>query len=126
MAKNKKKQKTKQGGAKGKAPVFVIEKDGLAYFKDKALKMVCRPSKMAINQKYPGYMFQYDYLENLTWFKRYVMLFQANGGAIRFVGMTEAEFFELGGEKIEAENFEEVDASEIKRKASGLTGLFGK
>lgn len=121
MAKTKKKQKTNQGGTKkGKAPVFVIEKDGLAYFKDKTIRMVCRPSKPTLNQKYPGYMFQYDYKENLTWFKRFVMLFQANGGAIRYVDMTEEEFFELGGEKVEAEAFEEVDASTIKKQASGL------
>jgi len=116
MAKKKTKKNTNKNGLKRKEPKFIIEKDGKAYFKDTVIKMVCKPSKPAVPPKYPGYLFEYEYEEKLKWFKGFVMLMAANGGEIRYVGMTEEEFFALGGEIVEAQEFEEVDASQIRKK----------
>lgn len=114
----KKKQNKKQNNnqKKGKGPVFVIEKDGKAYFKDKKLTMVCRPYKVMTSQKYPGYMYEFDYTEKLEWFKRFVALMVVNGGEMRFVGIKDLdEFNNLGGEPINITNAEKIDTKKLRK-----------
>ena len=106
--------------AKGKEPKFIIEKDGKAYFKDKPISLVCRPSIKGASSKYPGYLYEFDYMKKLDWFKNFVLLMSVNGGNIRYIGMTEEEFMALGGTKVEVDGFETMDASKIK----GPRGLF--
>lgn len=113
----KKKQTTKPNvQPKGKEPKFIIEKDGKAYFKDKPISLVCRPSIKGASSKYPGYLYEFDYQKKLDWFKNFVLLMTVNGGAIRYVGMTEEEFMALGGKKVEVDGYSTMEASKIKGK----------
>lgn len=117
MSKTKKKaNKNQNSGAKKKEPKFIIEKDGKAYFKDKPIALVCRPAKIISNAKYPGFMYEYDYMANLKSFKKFVILMASNGGGIKYVGMTEQEFLSLGGEAVGADGFEEMNAAKLRRK----------
>lgn len=117
MSKTKKKSnKPTNSGVKKKEPKFIIEKDGKAYFKDKPIALVCRPAKIISNAKYPGFMYEYDYMAKLASFKKFVILMASNGGEIKYVGMNEEEFLSLGGESIGATGFEEMNAAKLKRK----------
>lgn len=117
MSKNKKKPNKKPvSGVKKKEPKFIIEKDGKAYFKDKPITLVCRPAKVISNSKFPGFMYEYDYMSKLASFKKFIILMASNGGEIKYVGMTEQEFLALGGEKVGANGYEEMNASKLKRK----------
>lgn len=113
--KNKGKAENKSGEKKSsKAAIFVIEKDGFAYYRDKRLNLVCKKAKLCQETPYPGYMWKYDYMANLEWFKRYVALMEVNKGNIRFVGMTRDEFFNIGG-ALEIGGVEELDISKLKK-----------
>lgn len=103
-----------------KAPVFIIEKDGLAYYKDRRLNLVCRGAKPVEEPKYEGYIWQYKYSERLDWFKRYVKLFQINGANMRFVDMTEDEFYSLGGETYTVDGVEAVNIKGFRNKGMKL------
>lgn len=107
--------KAKTNG-KEKEPKLIIEKDGTVFFKDATFKMVFKGSLKVPSSKYPGFLFQHKYLDKLKDFKKFVVLLETNGGVVRYVGMTRDEFMELGGEKIEIEGFEEVDAGQLKKK----------
>lgn len=97
-------------------PVFIIEKDGKAYFKNKLLNKVCRPSTVLKQPKYEGFCFEYDYMSNLTWFKRYVALIMVNNGPIKFVGMDADEFNALGGTPISINGAVVKNVTQIKKK----------
>lgn len=104
MAKSKKTRKTNKG-TQAKAPVFIIERGGKAYFKDKKIQDALKNrGGSRIVQKYPNYLYEFDYTNHLDWFKKYVMLFQINGGSMRFIGITESEFKALGGDVLYVEN----------------------
>ena len=100
---------------KNRGDIFIIEKDGFAYYKDKRLNLVCKKAKLVKESPYEGYMWQYDYLANLEWFKRYVMLMKVNRGQIRYIGMAEDEFFSLGGEELDVVDVDAVDIRKLKR-----------
>ena len=110
-----KKKKNKGGNTTKKAPVFIVEKDGLAYFKDKKLAIICKPSKMTSKPKYPGYLWQFGYKEKLTWFKRIVALMMVNKGEIKFIGMDADEFNNLGGEPISIDGAKLADSKSLKK-----------
>lgn len=127
-----KKKQTKASAKKpnnkkvGKDPHFIIEKSGVAYFKDRKLSLICKPSKKTLTPKYAGgYLWEVDYTVNLDSFKRVVTLMIANGAHIRYVGMTEEDFFSMGDTSIRIDGFEEVSTSEIT-KGSSLFGLLKK
>jgi len=115
MLKNKKKKMKSE--TKGKPPVFIIEKSGKAYFNNRKLCLVCKPNKIITSPKYPGYLWEFDYLESgkLNWFKRYVALVLVNKGNVRFVDITLDEFNNMGGEPIQLDGVEKIDASQIKK-----------
>lgn len=113
--KNKNNNSGKPGDRKtSKAAIFIIEKDGFAYYRDKRLNLVCKKAKLCQKTPYEGYMWKYDYMANLDWFKRYVALMEVNKGNIRFIGMTRDEFFEIGG-TLEIGGVEELDISKLKK-----------
>lgn len=107
-SKNRDKVKKQSGGE-----IFIIEKDGYAYYKDKRLNLVCKKAKMCPDSPYKGYIWKYDYLGNLEWFKRYVTLITVNKGSVRFVGMTKEEFMELGGTSVEVSGVESLDIKSL-------------
>ena len=108
------KKENKSGDKKNsKSAIFIIEKDGFAYYKDKRLNLVCKKAKLCQKPPYDGYMWKYDYMNNLDWFKRYVALMEVNKGNIRYVGMTRDEFFSIGGE-MEIGGIDTLDISKIK------------
>lgn len=107
-------KKAKNSNKKSHGDIFIIEKDGFAYYKDKRLNLVCKKAKLCKECKYPGYMWQYDYMSNLDWFKRYVMLMKVNRGHIRYIGMTEDEFFSLGGDELDVVDIDAIDIRKIK------------
>ena len=113
--KNKNNNSGKPGDRRtSKAAIFIIEKDGFAYYRDKRLNLVCKKAKLCQKTPYEGYMWKYDYMSNLDWFKRYVALMEVNKGNIRFIGMTRDEFFEIGG-NFEIGGVEELDISKLKK-----------
>ena len=107
-------KKAKNSNKKSHGDIFIIEKDGFAYYKDKRLNLVCKKAKLIKDSPYEGYMWQYDYMSNLDWFKRYVMLMKVNRGHIRYIGMTEDEFFSLGGDELDVVDVDAIDIRKIK------------
>lgn len=113
---NKKKSLTSlKNNATTKGSVFIVEKDGKAYFKDKKLAIICKGAKIIKDSKYSNYFWEYDYMANLQWFKKMVALMMANGGNIRFVGMTADEFNQLGGTSIGFDDAKVIDVKAIQR-----------
>lgn len=122
---NKQATKAKAKG-EGKAPHFIIEKDGKAYFKDRSLSLICKPSKKTLTPKYAGgYLWELDYMVNIDSFKRIVTLMIANGAVIRYIGLSEEEFFNLGGTSVRIDGFEEADVATLT-KGSKLFGMIKK
>ena len=108
-----------------KKPVFIIEKNGDAYYENKTLNKVCKPFKFVNHPKYPGYRWKFNYNENekkLDWFKGYVLLMEANGGVIKYIGMNKNEFLSLGGVKVDANGASKTTISNLRKM--GLN--FGK
>lgn len=113
---SKKKNKNNvKGNVSGKEPVFIVEKDGKAYFKDKKLAIICKQSKI-VTPKYPGYMWEFDYLNKLDWFKKIVALMMVNNGHIKFIGMDADQFNNLGGIPIHIEGVDLKKVSSLKIK----------
>lgn len=98
-----------------KEPIFIVEKDGFAYFKDKRLTLICRPVKINKDSKYKNYFWEFDYMKNLDWFKKIVALILVNKGNIQFVGMDLDEFNNLGGTPISIDGVEVIDKKDLKK-----------
>ena len=101
-----------------KAPIFIVENDGVAYYKDRRLNLVCKKAKLVKNSPYEGYMWMYNYSDNIEWFKRYLILILVNHGNVRFVGTTKEEFLNPGEGGIESVNTEQIDIEGLS--AEGL------
>lgn len=99
--------KDKNSGACSNVPViFFIMKCGIAYFADEKLSLICTGSKLIdgnaeheIGSEANGYNWVYNYKKDIQWFRRYIKLLENNGKTVRFIGLTEEEFF--GAEDIE-------------------------
>jgi len=99
-----------------KEPQFIIEKEGSAYFKDKRLALVCKPSKASDNPKYPGYPWKFEYMGKIEWFKRFIALMLVNKAYIRFVGFDVEEFNMLGGSPLNIKGVERISTKPFKGK----------
>ena len=111
---SKKKKKTNKQVAK-KPPVFIVEKEGKAYFKDSKLSIICKPSKVISKPKYPNYYWEFDYKQKLEWFKRLVALIMVNKGNIKFIGMDADEFNHLDGKPVKIEGADLDSTQNLKK-----------
>ena len=105
-----------------KGPVFIIEKEGKAYFKDKKILLFGVKYNKETSPKYPNYKYSLDYAETpkrRDWFKRIINLMMVNKGEIKFVGLTLDEFNNLGGTPLHIDGIEIIDANTLKRRNGG-------
>lgn len=83
----------------GKDPVFKVQGNWTALFKDSRLQIIC-PHSVKINAN-NYYEYKYNYKKDIDWFKRYILLLLMNGANVEFSGITREDFFNLGGTSIE-------------------------
>lgn len=63
-------------------------------------------------------MYSFEYTKDdevLDKFKNFVLLMEANGGNISYVGMTRDEFLSLGGKKVGVDSTYKIDKKNLLR-----------
>ena len=80
--------------------LFFITREGFAYFKDAKLNLICdnariieNKAKEDIGDEACGYDWVYNYSGDEDRFRRYIKLMELNNKHIKFIGITQEEFY---------------------------------